>query len=38
VTPEEIRHVVVLTFTTAGFPYMIAAYKWVEEVLNKAQA
>lgn len=34
VTPEEIRHTVLMAFTTAGFPYMIAAYKWVEEVLE----
>jgi 4-carboxymuconolactone decarboxylase len=34
-TPEEVRHVVLLAFTTAGFPYMIAAYKWVEEVIAK---
>jgi 4-carboxymuconolactone decarboxylase len=34
-TPEEIRHVVLLSFTTAGFPYMVAAYKWVEEVITK---
>ncbi len=38
ITPEEIRHVVLLAFTTAGFPYMVAAYKWVEEVLRKAAA
>ena len=34
VTPDEIRHAVLMAFTTAGFPYMIAAYKWVEEVLE----
>jgi 4-carboxymuconolactone decarboxylase len=34
VTPEEIRHTVLIAFTTAGFPYMIAAYKWVEEVME----
>ena len=34
-TPEEVRHVVLLSFTTAGFPYMIAAYKWIEEVISK---
>ncbi len=37
ISPEEIRHVVLLAFTTAGFPYMIAAYKWVEEVIGKAR-
>ena len=35
ISPEEIRHTVLLSFTTAGFPYMIAAHKWVEEVLAK---
>ncbi len=37
ISPEEIRHTVLLAFTTAGFPYMIAAHKWVEEVLEKAK-
>jgi 4-carboxymuconolactone decarboxylase len=36
-SPDEIRHVVLLAFTTVGFPYMIAANKWVEEVLEKAK-
>jgi 4-carboxymuconolactone decarboxylase len=35
ISPEEIRHVVLLAFTTVGFPSMIASYKWVEEVLAK---
>lgn len=34
-TVEEIRHAVLLTLTTAGFPAMIAALKWVDEVLDK---
>jgi 4-carboxymuconolactone decarboxylase len=34
-TPEEIRHTVLLALTTTGFPYMIAAFKWVEEVIAK---
>jgi len=34
-TPDEIRHAVLLSFTTAGFPLMIAAYGWVEEVIAK---
>jgi 4-carboxymuconolactone decarboxylase len=38
ITPDEIRHVVLLAFTTSGFPYMIAAYKWVEEVILKKQS
>jgi 4-carboxymuconolactone decarboxylase len=37
ISPQEIRHVVQLAFTTVGFPNMIAAYKWVEEVLGKAK-
>jgi alkylhydroperoxidase/carboxymuconolactone decarboxylase family protein YurZ len=38
VTPEEIRHAVLMALTTAGFPAMIAALKWTEEVLSKHQA
>jgi AhpD family alkylhydroperoxidase len=34
-TREEIIHVVVLSLTTTGFPQMIAALGWVEEVLEK---
>jgi alkylhydroperoxidase/carboxymuconolactone decarboxylase family protein YurZ len=37
ISQEEIRHVVLLAFTTVGFPTMIAAYKWVEEVLERAE-
>ena len=36
ISSEEVRHVVLLAFTTVGFPIMIAANKWVEEVLAKA--
>ena len=32
---EEVRHAVLLAFTTTGFPTMIAAMKWVEEVIEK---
>jgi len=34
VTPDEVRHAVILAFTTAGFPTMIAAMKWVDEVIQ----
>ena len=34
-TVEELRHAVVLALTTAGFPTMIAAMKWVDEVIEK---
>ncbi len=32
--PEEIRHVVLLATTTLGFPAMMAALAWVEDVLE----
>ncbi len=32
---EELRHAVLLAMTTAGFPAMIAAMKWVEAVIEK---
>ena len=35
-TPEELRHAVVLATTTLGFPRMMAAYSWVDEVLEEA--
>jgi 4-carboxymuconolactone decarboxylase len=34
-TPDELRHVVLLSLTTSGFPQMIAAYGWVEEVISQ---
>ena len=34
ISAEEIRHAVVLSMTTIGFPGMIAACEWVEEVLE----
>ena len=34
-TPEEIMHTVLLALTTTGFPNMIAALNWVNEVLQK---
>ena len=33
-TPDEIRHAVLLSLTTTGFPNMIAALNWVNEVLE----
>lgn len=36
ISPEELRHAVLMAFTTAGFPYMVAAMKWVEEVIEKS--
>jgi len=34
-TPEELTHAVLLSLTTTGFPNMIAALGWVDEVLDK---
>lgn len=34
-TADELRHAVLMALTTAGFPTMIAAMKWVEEVIEK---
>jgi len=34
-TADELRHAVLMAFTTAGFPTMIAAQKWVDEVVDK---
>lgn len=33
-TPEDIRHVVLLGMTTLGFPKTIAALSWVEDLLQ----
>src|SRR5437588_13038179 len=33
---EEIRHVVLLGITTLGFPSMMKAMSWVEDVLSQA--
>jgi AhpD family alkylhydroperoxidase len=35
---EEIRHVVMLALTTIGFPSMMAARTWVEDILAAAEA
>ena len=34
-SPEEINHAILLSITTTGFPNMIAAMGWVQEVLDK---
>jgi AhpD family alkylhydroperoxidase len=34
-TAEEIAHAVLLSLTTTGFPNMIAALQWVDEVLKE---
>jgi 4-carboxymuconolactone decarboxylase len=35
VTPDEIRHIVLLGTTTLGFPSMMATLSWVDDVLEK---
>ncbi len=35
ITADEIRHAVLMALTTAGFPTMIGALKWVEKVIAK---
>jgi len=37
ISAKELRHAVLMAMTTAGFPTMIAAMKWVEEVIKKAK-
>lgn len=34
-TKEEIRHAILLALSTTGFPNMIAALNWANEVLEK---
>ena len=34
ISPDEIRHAVLLSATTAGFPVMIVAMQWVEEIIS----
>ncbi|WP_397546346.1 carboxymuconolactone decarboxylase family protein [Rhodothermus marinus] len=34
-TPEELRHAVLLGVTTIGFPSTMAALSWVEDVLQR---
>lgn len=37
IQPDEIRHVAVLAISTAGFPAAMAAYVWINEVLDRAE-
>ena len=34
VSPDELRHAVLLSATTAGFPRMIMAMQWVEDIIT----
>ncbi len=35
--PDELRHVAILSVTTLGFPAMMRARTWVEDVLNTSE-
>jgi alkylhydroperoxidase/carboxymuconolactone decarboxylase family protein YurZ len=37
ITPEELCHAGLLALPTVGFPAMIAALEWIEEVLAEAE-
>ena len=37
-TPDEVRHVALLAVTTLGFPAMMTALGWVEDVLGRPAA
>jgi len=32
--PDELRHVAILATTTLGFPSMMAAFTWVDEIVS----
>lgn len=36
-TAEELRHAALLATTTLGFPSMMAAYSWIDDVLEEQQ-
>lgn len=36
-TPDELRHAAILGTTTLGFPTMMAAYSWIEDVLGEKE-
>ena len=37
ISAKELRHAVLMATTIAGFPTMIAAMKWVDEVIKKSK-
>ena len=36
VSPKEIRHAILLTITTIGFPRAMAALSWAEDILRRS--
>lgn len=37
ITPDEIRHAIMLGVTTMGFPAMMATLTWVEDIISEAK-
>lgn len=37
VSADELRHAALMALTTAGFPTMVAAMKWIDEVVGKSE-
>ena len=37
-SPDDLRHVAILTTPTIGFPTMMRAKSWIEDVLEKQEA
>jgi 4-carboxymuconolactone decarboxylase len=37
-TPDEIRHAIILSLTAIGYPRMMAALTWTEDILNKEES
>ncbi|HSW38564.1 MAG TPA: carboxymuconolactone decarboxylase family protein, partial [Acidobacteriota bacterium] len=35
IAPDEIRHAILLAGTSIGFPRMMAAMKWADDIINK---
>ena len=35
IKPDALRHVAILSSPTLGFPSMMAAYKWVDEIIRQ---
>ncbi|MCX7797810.1 MAG: carboxymuconolactone decarboxylase family protein [Melioribacter sp.] len=36
-TPEELRHVVLLSLPTIGFPSMMAALSWIDDIIENGK-
>ncbi len=36
-TPDQLRHAAILGTTTIGFPNMMAAYSWIDDVVDESK-